>query len=408
MRRDVLTIGSLFSGIGGFDLGFERAGMRTVWFCEQDAFCQRVLAKHWPGVPVYPNVRALTARSWCECGERSFADCRGGPGVCSLVADAEYGGRGSLGGRGLGAGVESRGEGPRHASTAQDGGSASVSVPVPYVDVLCGGFPCQDISIAGRGEGIDGQRSGLWAEYARLIRELRPRYVVVENVAALLHRGLDRVLGDLAACGYDAEWDCIPASAVGAPHRRDRVWLVAYPSGDGFRVGERGSIGDERASRAGVVDACQLGSDQTDGCERSGRTAHGSGDAARNRPLNVAYPARDLFPERQDTGAVGQRVGARGERGGAAVADTDGPARNGTRSAGEALLGSGEVERLGRRGSGLGNPWESEPDVGRVAHGVPARVDRLRALGNALVPQIAEWIGRRILEYEEQAMKAAV
>jgi hypothetical protein len=115
--------------------------MRTVWFCEQDAFA---LARS-PGV---------------TCGERSFADCRGGPGVCSLVADAEYGGRGSLGGRGLGAGVESRGEGPRHASTAQDGGSASVSVPVPYVDVLCGGFPCQDISIAGRGEGIDGQRSG--------------------------------------------------------------------------------------------------------------------------------------------------------------------------------------------------------------------------------------------------------
>jgi site-specific DNA-cytosine methylase len=113
-----------------------------------------------------------------------------------------------------------------------------VPVPVPYVDVLCGGFPCQDISVAGRGEGIDGARSGLWGEYARLIRELRPRYVVVENVAALLARGMERVLGDLAACGYDAEWDCIPASAVGAPHRRDRVWLVAYPrSQDAKRAG---------------------------------------------------------------------------------------------------------------------------------------------------------------------------
>jgi site-specific DNA-cytosine methylase len=107
-----------------------------------------------------------------------------------------------------------------------------VPVPVPYVDVLCGGFPCQDLSYAGKGAGLDGERSGLWGEYARLIRELRPRYVVVENVSALLARGLGRVLGDLAACGYDAEWDCIPASAVGAPHRRDRVWLVAYPGGE--------------------------------------------------------------------------------------------------------------------------------------------------------------------------------
>ena len=104
-------------------------------------------------------------------------------------------------------------------------------VPVPPVDVLCGGFPCQDLSVAGRGAGIDGARSGLWAEYARLIRELRPRYVVVENVPALLVRGLGRVLGDLAALGYDAEWDCLPASAFGAPHRRDRVWIVAYPDG---------------------------------------------------------------------------------------------------------------------------------------------------------------------------------
>jgi site-specific DNA-cytosine methylase len=186
--------------------------MRTVWFCEQDPFCQRVLAKHWPGVPVHPDVRALVADTG---GERRRQDVRGAhgdeaadEGRAAQRADEPDGGR------------EGAGEGP------------VVPVPVPYVDVLCGGFPCQDISVAGRGEGIDGARSGLWAEYARLIRELRPRYVVVENVAALLARGMERVLGDLAACGYDAEWDCIPASAVGAPHRRDRVWLVAYPARD--------------------------------------------------------------------------------------------------------------------------------------------------------------------------------
>jgi DNA (cytosine-5)-methyltransferase 1 len=161
-----LTVGSLFSGIGGFDLGLERTGgFTTSWFCEQDPFCQRVLAKHWPGVPCHPDITAL-----------------------------------------------------RH--------------PEP-VDVLCGGFPCQDLSYAGAGAGLAGARSGLWSEYARLVGELGPRYVVVENVSALLARGLGTVLADLAALGYDAEWDCIPASAVGAPHQRDRVWLVAYPSGLG-------------------------------------------------------------------------------------------------------------------------------------------------------------------------------
>ena len=103
---------------------------------------------------------------------------------------------------------------------------------VGTVDVICGGFPCQDISFAGLGAGLDGARSGLWSEYARLVGELRPSFVIVENVAALLSRGLDRVLGDLASLGYDAEWHCIPASAVGAPHRRDRIWVVAYPKRD--------------------------------------------------------------------------------------------------------------------------------------------------------------------------------
>jgi DNA (cytosine-5)-methyltransferase 1 len=271
---DALTVGSLFAGIGGFDLGFERAGMRTVWFCEQDPFCQRVLARHWPGVPVFPDVRAL------------------------------------------------------------DGAAAG------RVDVLCGGFPCQDLSVAGRGAGLDGERSGLWGEYARLIRDLRPRYVVVENVAALLARGMGRVLGDLAACGYDAEWDCIPASAVGAPHRRDRVWLVAYPQRDAVRVEPGWRRGEGRAGTALAA---------VDGEERP-----------------VA-----------DAEVVAIRPGLR----------PDEPRR----------VGRG---RPGDRGGTDGDWWATEPDVGRVADGVPQRVDRLRALGNSLVPQIAEHIGRRIVEWE--------
>lgn len=154
MRR--LTVGSLFSGIGGFDLGFARAGFEIAWQVEIDPFCRAVLEKHWPTVRRYEDVR-------------------------------------------------------------------TVGSELERVDVLCGGFPCQDISVAGRGAGIDGARSGLWSHFARLIGELRPAYVVVENVTALLTRGLGRVLGDLAARGYDAEWDCLPASAFGANHRRDRI-----------------------------------------------------------------------------------------------------------------------------------------------------------------------------------------
>lgn len=163
----MLRVLDLFSGIGGFSLGLERTGgFETVAFCEIEDFPRRVLAKHWPNAPCYPDVRKLNADQ--------------------LRAD----------------------------------GIA--------VDVICGGFPCQDLSFAGRGEGLQGERSGLWSEIARLAGELRPDVIVVENVTALLHRGMGIVLGDLAALGYDADWDCIRASELGAPHHRDRVWLVAH------------------------------------------------------------------------------------------------------------------------------------------------------------------------------------
>ncbi len=154
---------SLFAGIGGFDLGLARTGgFKTVAFCEIDPFCQRVLAKHWPGVPCYDDVRELT-------GEQ-----------------------------------------------------------VGPVDVIVGGFPCQDISYAGPGEGLAGARSGLWREYARLIGELGPQLIIVENVAALLARGMGEVLGTLSDLGFDAEWDTPTACGVGHPHVRRRVFLVAY------------------------------------------------------------------------------------------------------------------------------------------------------------------------------------
>ena len=158
----------LFAGIGGFSLGLERTGgFRTAAFCEIDKKAQLVLRKHWPNTPIFDDVTTLT--------------------------------KGLLDERGI------------------------------SIDVITGGFPCQDISLAGKGAGLEGERSGLWFQFHRLIKEIQPRYAIIENVSALRSRGLDAVLGGLAEIGYDAEWHCIPASAIGAPHRRDRVWIVAYP-----------------------------------------------------------------------------------------------------------------------------------------------------------------------------------
>jgi len=307
----MLRVLDLFSGIGGFSLGLERTGgFRTVAFCEIDKYCQMVLHKHWPGTWVFGDVRDVTAAR-----------------VSEVLADSECDGRDS--------GPESRGALP--ATSEVEGKEseprriADAAANGCSIDVICGGFPCQDISFAGKGAGITGERSGLWSEYARIIGEVRPRYVIVENVAALLGRGLGRVLGDLAALGYDAEWHCIPASAVGAPHRRDRVWIVAYPNRDG-----------------------------------------------------------------EHDGAIDAEVGGTSE----SVADYDEPRLQGRlgrllrECAGQWTAGAGDSRY------GIADWWQSEPDVGRVAHGVPARVDRLRSLGNAVVPQVVEVIGRAILEAE--------
>ena len=354
-----MNVGSLFSGIGGFDLGLERAGMRTVWFCEQDPYCQRVLARHWPGVPIFDDVRSLVA------------DANGG--VLGSQRDRKETERerpaqlrGDLGRR-----LDSHG-GRSDAPIGNMAQDAVVPVSLPSVDVLCGGFPCQDLSYAGKGAGIEGSRSGLWSEYARLIGELRPRYVIVENVPALLARGFGRVLGDLAALGFDAEWDCLPASAFGAPHRRDRVWIVAYPNGTGSQ--------GRRLPRREYSEVS--------------RPRHGGALAdADGERWERSRPARD--------GWIGPENSGGRNRSASHVSDAD----NQSQSAGPV--------NAGPRG-GLPQPqsgyewWAVEPSVGRVAHGIPNRVDRLRALGNALVPQIAEWIGRRIVAYECERVAARV
>ncbi|QCL83890.1 DNA (cytosine-5-)-methyltransferase [Agrobacterium pusense] len=162
-----MNVLDLFSGIGGFSLGLERAGFDTVAFCEINPFCRAVLKKHWPDVPCFDDIRALSAET--------------------------------LSANGVGA-----------------------------VDLICGGFPCQDISPAGSGRGLEGDRSGLWFEFRRLVEEVSPNWGIIENSSRLRSLGLEIILGQLDALGYDAEWHCIPASAVGAPHQRDRLWVIAH------------------------------------------------------------------------------------------------------------------------------------------------------------------------------------
>jgi DNA (cytosine-5)-methyltransferase 1 len=229
-----MNVLSLFSGIGGLELGLERAGMTVVGQVEIDEFCQRVLAKHWPEVPRHDDVRT-TAAWW-----------RG--------------------------------------------------IVRPSVDILAGGFPCQPFSAAGRRKGVADERWG-WPWMADVVRALRPRYVLVENVTDLVRdsEAFGWMLGDLSSLGFDAEWSVVSACSMGAPHTRERVFVLAYPAGERFVIDRRVERGEE-----------------------------------------------------------------------------------------------GQTERYLHH-------WAQEPEPHRVADGVPRRVDRNRALGNAVVPQVGEYVGRLIL-----------
>jgi DNA (cytosine-5)-methyltransferase 1 len=252
------------------------------------------------------------------------------------------------------------------------------------VDLICGGFPCQDISLAGKGAGLAGARSGLWYEFARIIGDIRPRYVVVENVAALATRGLDAVLGTLSTLGYDAEWHVIPASAVGAPHRRERVWIVAYSAsvrhkGWAHFEPRRLSSQPERDLRSKLSrcreDVADADSERLRVCGRA--EAAGSSGAVQGE----GHERQRIRPD------------AESSRQGGDVPNSDCAGRQQQRRA--------EPIPAEQFAAECGGWWESEPDVGRVAHGIPSRVDRLRCLGNAVVPQVVEVIGRAIVEHEK-------
>jgi DNA (cytosine-5)-methyltransferase 1 len=284
----MLTFGSLFSGIGGFDLGFERAGMVCKWQVEIDDYCTKVLQKHWPNVPKFRDVRI--------CGGHNLEP----------------------------------------------------------IDVVCGGFPCQPFSGAGKQRGADDDRN-LWPEMFRVVQELTPSWVVGENVSNIINLYLDDILSDLEGAGYEAWTLSIPACAFGAPHIRQRIFVVAYSS---VARSRRLSVDADRGSQ---------------GMANAHRIRRAAAPQRENDAEAQGYWPNDL------AGYAGQ------------------DARSIPYSNREGLSQSERKWKL----SGP-SQWATEPDVGRVAHGIPDRVDRLRALGNALTPQQAEWIGRLIVSAESR------
>ncbi len=286
----------LFSGIGGFSLGLEAAGFETAAFCEYDQEAQKVLKKNWPEVPIFSDVRTLTKQ---ELRDNEIQD----------------------------------------------------------IGLICGGYPCQPFSVAGERRGAEDDRH-LWPEMFRLIQELRPTWVIGENVAGHINMGLDEVLTDLEAEGYTARTFVIPACAVDAHHRRDRVWIIAHANSDSE------SNGSKHEQRMVENSKCEPRRDSESITRRQDNKSKWSEDTdtVAGSSENVAYTN-----------------GSQCQRNSSAI-------------------------RTSAKYSDIGGPswWKPEPDVGRVANGVPRRSHRLKQLGNAVVPQVVEQIGKAIWSIEHE------
>lgn len=294
-----MNVLDLFSGIGGFSLGLERAGFNTLAFCEIDPYCQQVLRRHWPVVPIFPDVKQL-----------------------------KYNGK--------------------YLSYGKEPVKYFTNVPI---DVICGGFPCQDISVAGPKKGLSGERSGLWKEYKRLIKEIGPRYAIIENVANLRSKGLARLIKDLWQIGYSCEWHIISARSIGAPHLRERIWIIAYPCSKGLE-GQRITCRNEE----------------------------------KHTSINCTH---DKINERKYcniTDSHNFRLW-------------------------QAFASQKKASRWWAKASSCLNHWEeTQSFICGVDDGLPrgleqARKERIKALGNAVVPQIPEFIGREIMRYESNSTR---
>jgi DNA (cytosine-5)-methyltransferase 1 len=315
----MLKVLDLFSGIGGFSLGLERTGgFETVAFCEIEDYPRRVLAKHWPNVPIYKDVKELTY-------ERLEADGLGG------------------------------------------------------IDIIVGGYPCQPFSTAGQRRGAEDDRH-LWPEVKRLVASIRPAWCLFENVAGHISMGLDEVLSDLEGEGYTAWPVVIPACAVDAPHRRDRVWIIAHTEGAG--------AGEDKRGLRGLSERCSQGTKGLGGYKDVANPGHTGvlqrrkhGDGGENGHIESGV-RRNVLSGREQGKVLADACcfGSSGQRGAITPINS-------------ASDENWQIDRTVNDGR-----WPAEPDVGRVAHGIPRRVDRLRGLGNSVVPQIPEMIGYAILE----------
>ena len=324
-----LTVGSLFSGIGGLDLGLERAGMNVIWQSEIDPYACRVLSKHWPEVVNHGNIKEI---NWRE---------------------------------------------------------------VQKPDVICGGYPCQPFSTAGKRRGEEDPRH-LWPWVRTAISELRPRYAILENVRGHLSMGGLSVIGELASIGYDAEWRIVSAASVGANHRRDRIIIVAYPNG-----GRCEQCQSKTESFQGLSCSCQRNMAYTDSAPRQ-----------QQQERQVQKPNFGGRSARHGNLADTNSIGLEGQR---AQQQTTGVIRSSEipNPISERWGGHGPLEQnrkfvfgwatdlRGENGYAGWQWWTTEPNVGRVAYGIPNRVDRLRGLGNAVVPQVAEVIGRLVISHAQ-------
>jgi len=345
-----LTVGSLFSGIGGLDLGLERAGMKVIWQSEIDPYATRVLNKHWPEVPNHGDIKRIDWRN------------------------------------------------------------------IVRPDVICGGYPCQPFSLAGARKGEEDPRH-LWPWVRHALSVLRPRYAILENVRGHLSLGGPTVISEITALGYCAEWRVISAASVGANHRRDRVFIVASPNGENE---SDAAVNVGRQEAVGMV-ADTDGSHSTDGRQRTPIPSEnrswgndGGGGDSDPRKITVRGSGQDPGDVADTDGAglerhIGSVSKARDDRrstgSNSTLADTESGInvrRDGSRGEdrGE-IFGRDNYER-GTAGYAGWEWWETEPDVGRVAHGIPNRVDRLKGLGNAVVPQVAEIVGRLVINHYER------
>ena len=314
----------LFSGIGGFSLGLEATGgFETVAFCDIDKYSKKVLKKQWPNVKQYEDIKELN--------------------YGRLKAD---------------------GIGP--------------------IDIITGGYPCQPFSVAGRKKGEEDPRH-LWPEYFRLIKELRPSWVIGENVSGHIKLGLDTVLENLESEGYSARTFSISASSVGAKHQRERIWIVANTRQHGGRIEPTGNT--ESTGRGSL--------------ETTERSANTDTISRSSKGEETLANSVELGLEKHGHSETTESI-KRGET----MADTNVEGRQGRIHRRQNKEWESQQRYFGRNSAAHGqqeqNWWDTEPELGRVAHGIPNRVDRLKGLGNSLVPQIPFYIAQSILQVEDQ------